>query len=179
MNGKRPVAAPLWYLGISAVLAFPLAAMADMHDMMRPRVAPEHLAEAQALQNPLPASAEVVAAGKALYRGKGTCVNCHGPEGAGDGPVAAALNPSPRNFQHHGFWRHRTDGEVFWVVKHGSTGTSMIGFGDQLTDEEIWSIIRYEQTFSAEHGGHHGMPGGGMGGHGGMGGQGRMGMGPE
>jgi hypothetical protein len=43
----------------------------------------------------------------------------------------------------------------------------MIGFGDQLTDDEIWSIIQYERSFAGEHG-----PGG-MGQGQGMGGQGR------
>lgn len=179
MNGKRPVAGPVWYVSVGLVLAIPLAAAADMHEMMRSRVPDDKLQEARALRSPLPDSPDVIEKGKALYQGKGTCMNCHGPEGGGDGPVAAALNPSPRNFQHHGFWRHRTEGEIFWVVKHGSPGTAMIGFGDQLTDEEIWSIIRYEQTFAAGHGGPHGMQGGGMGGHRGMGGQGRMGMGAE
>ncbi len=134
------------------------------HEMMRPRVPADKLADARALRSPLPDSSQTVEQGKALYQGKGTCVNCHGPEGAGNGPLAAQVNPSPRNFQHHGFWRHRTEGEIFWVIKHGSPGTSMIGFGDQLTDEEIWSIIQYEQTFRR----HHGMRGRGPMGHGAM-----------
>jgi mono/diheme cytochrome c family protein len=142
------------------ILALPFTAFADMHDMMRPRVPADQLTGARALRNPLPDTPDVVGKGQALYRGKGTCVNCHGPEGAGDGPVAASVNPSPRNFQHHGFWRHRTEGEIFWVIKHGSPGTSMIGFSGQLTDEEIWSIIRYEQSLSRGHGPRRGMHGG-------------------
>lgn len=143
---------------------------AEQH-MMQPRVPTDKLAEARALTSPYPDSPEMVEKGKALYHGKGTCFNCHGQSGAGDGPVAASLNPSPRNFRHHGFWRHRTEGEIFWVIKHGSIGTSMIGFGDLLSDEEIWSIIQYERSFAGEHGqgmGHgKGMgsmmgPGGGM-----------------
>ena len=144
--------------------------------MMQPRVPADKLAEARALASPLPDSAEIVEKGKALYNGKGTCFNCHGKDGSGNGMAAVGLDPSPRNFQHHGFWRHRTEGEIFWVIKHGSLGSAMIGFGDQLTDEEIWSIIQYERSFAGEHG--HGMmgPGGGMGGmehrgpRGGMGG---------
>lgn len=135
------------------------------HHMMQPRVPADKLAEARALTSPLPDSPEIVEKGNALYHGKGTCVNCHGTEGGGDGPVASSLNPTPRNFQHHGFWRHRTEGEVFWVIKYGSPGTSMIGFGDQLTDEEIWAIIQYERSFAGEHG-----PGRGMGPRHGMGG---------
>lgn len=145
------------------------------------RVPMEHLEEARALKSPLPDSPDVVEKGKALYHGKGTCANCHGREGAGDGPVAAQLNPSPRNFQHHGFWRHRTEGEIFWVIKHGSAGTSMIGFADQLTDEEIWALLQYERTFAKGHG--HGPemgPPEGMGHRGSreeMGGMGHRGMG--
>jgi len=125
--------------------------------MMQPRVPVDKLAEARALVSPFPNSLEMLAKGKALYEGKGTCVNCHGQSGAGDGPVAASLNPAPRNFHQHGFWRHRTEGEIFWVIKYGSAGTSMIGFGEQLTDDEIWAIIQYERSFSGGHGPRHGM----------------------
>ncbi|MEK7350278.1 MAG: hypothetical protein AAB177_05350 [Nitrospirota bacterium] len=41
--------------------------------------------------------------------------------------MPSQLNPSPRNFQHYGFWRHWTEGEIFWVIKQGSSGTSMVG----------------------------------------------------
>lgn len=148
-------------------------------DMMQPLVPADKLAAARGLTSPLPSSPEIVEQGKALYNGKGACFNCHGKDGGGNGPLAAQLNPSPRNFQHHGFWRHRTEGEIFWVIKNGSVGTSMVGFAGQLTDEEIWSIIQYERGFTGAHGpgmmgDGEGMgpmmgPGGGMGGmeHGG------------
>jgi mono/diheme cytochrome c family protein len=151
--------------------------------MMQPRVPADKLADARALTSPLPDSAEIVEKGKTLYNGKGTCFNCHGKDGSGNGPVAGQLDPSPRNFRHHGFWRHRTEGEIFWVIKNGSPGTSMIGFVGQLTDEEIWAIIQYERSFAGEHGpgmmGHgKGMgpmmgTGEGMGPRGPMGGMGR------
>jgi mono/diheme cytochrome c family protein len=142
--------------------------------MMQSRVPADKLAEARALASPLPNSAEIIEKGKALYNGKGTCFNCHGKDGSGNGMAAVGLDPSPRNFQHHGFWRHRTEGEIYWVIKHGSPGTAMIGFGDQLSDEEIWSIIQYERSFAGEHGpgmmGHREGMGSGMGPGGGMGG---------
>jgi mono/diheme cytochrome c family protein len=161
------------------VVSLAIPAWAIERHMMQPRVPADKLTEARALTSPLPKSPEILAQGKALYNGKGTCFNCHGKDGDGNGPLAVQLNPSPRNFQHHGFWRHRTDGEIFWVIKNGSVGTSMVGFGGQLTDEEIWSIIQYERSFAGAHGpgmmGYgQGMgpmmgPGGGMGGmeHGG------------
>jgi mono/diheme cytochrome c family protein len=154
MKGSR---FPLLVIAVS--LAIPAGA-AERH-MMQPRVPADKLAEARALTNPLPDSPEIVERGKALYNGKGTCFNCHGKDGGGNGPAAAQLDPSPRNFQHHGFWRHRTEGELFWVIKNGSVGTSMIGFGGQLTDEEIWALIQYERTFAGEHG--RGMMGRGQG----------------
>ncbi len=126
-------------------------AAAERH-MMQPRVPADKLAEARALKSPLPSSPEIVEKGKALYNGKGTCFNCHGTDGGGNGPAAAKLNPAPRNFRHHGFWHHRTEGELFWVIKHGSPGTAMIGFGPVLSDEEIWSLIQYERTFAGKHG---------------------------
>jgi mono/diheme cytochrome c family protein len=158
-------------------LAIPAGA-AERH-MMEPLVPADKLAAARGLTSSLPSSPEIVEQGQALYNGKGACFNCHGKDGGGNGPLAAQLNPSPRNFQHVGFWRHRTEGEIFWVIKNGSVGTSMVGFGGQLKDEEIWSIIQYMRSFVGEHGpgmmGHgEGMgpmmePGGGMGGmeHGG------------
>jgi mono/diheme cytochrome c family protein len=168
-----------------ALVSLSSFAWAAERQMMQSLVPADKLAEARALTSPLPSTPEIVEQGKALYNGKGTCFNCHGKDGGGNGPVAAQLDPSPRNFQHHGFWRHRTEGEIFWVIKNGSVGTSMVGFGGQLTDEEIWSIIQYERSFAGEHG--PGMmgrgegmgpmgPGGGMGGmehrgpRGGMGG---------
>ena len=140
----------LVFLVLMVSLAIPAWA-AERH-MMQPRVPAEKLAEARALKSPLPSSPEIVEKGKALYDGKGTCFNCHGTDGAGNGPAAAKLNPAPRNFRHHGFWRHRTEGELFWVIKHGSPGTAMIGFGPVLSDEEIWSLIQYEGTFAGKHG---------------------------
>lgn len=171
------------YAVIGAVLALSTGSIswaAERH-MMQPRVPPDKLAEARALTSPLPDSPETVEKGRTLYNGKGTCVNCHGSAGAGDGPVSASLDPSPRNFQHHGFWGHRTEGEIFWVIKHGSPGTSMIGFGDQLSDEEIWTIIQYERSFAGSHGhgrmGQRNGMGRGMEPHGGMGGTEPHGMG--
>lgn len=153
----------LWGMLCLALLCGVSDAWAAGHDVMRPRVSADKLAEAQALRSPLPDSPQTIDKGNALYAGKGTCINCHGQEGDGHGPLAAQLNPAPRNFQHHGFWRHRTEGEIFWVIKYGSPGTSMVGFADQLTDEEIWAIIQYTRTFRR----HHGMRGRGPMGHGG------------
>ena len=157
-----------------ALVSLSSFAWAAERQMMQSLVPADKLAEARALTSPLPNSPKVVDQGQALYNGKGGCVNCHGKEGNGNGPLAAQLNPSPRNFQHPGFWRHRTEGEIFWVIKNGSAGTSMVGFSGQMTDEEIWSLIQYVRSFAGKHGpgmmGHGEGMGPMMGSGGGMGG---------
>ena len=70
---------------------------AERH-MMQPRVPADKLAEARVLVSPLPESAETAEKGKTLYHGKGTCFNCHGKDGSGNGVAAVGLDPSPRNF---------------------------------------------------------------------------------
>ncbi|WP_447601313.1 hypothetical protein [Nitrospira sp. Nam80] len=88
-------------LGLCACMVSPVQA-AERH-LMQPHVPEDKLAEARAIQNPLPDSPDVLEKGKGLYHGKGTCFNCHGKNGAGDGVAAMGLNPAPRNFRHHGF----------------------------------------------------------------------------
>lgn len=69
---------------------------------------------------PISASADK-AAGKALYDGR--CVTCHGPQGAGDGPIAAGLPAEmrPRNLQ-EGKFKFSTDQAKFieLITKGGS-----------------------------------------------------------
>ena len=162
---------------IIVVMCGEVSVWAAERHMMQSVVPADKLAEARALKNPLAHSPEVIEQGKATYNGKGGCVTCHGIEGDGKGPGAVSMNPAPRNFQHHGFWRHRTEGEVFWAIKYGSPGTAMIAFGSVLSDNEIWALTHYEQTFSGKHGmmGHREGMGPGMGGREGMQHRGRRG----
>jgi mono/diheme cytochrome c family protein len=121
-------------------------------DPLKPRVPPDERGAAQQLANPLTITPETVAAGKALYEGKGTCANCHGKGGQGDGVGGMMLMPGPRNFANCSFHQHRSDGELFWVLKNGSPGTGMPAFvkGGVLSEEEAWTIITYERTFCQE-----------------------------
>jgi mono/diheme cytochrome c family protein len=132
------------------VVSLAIPSWAAERHRMQLLVPADKLAEARALTNPLPKSPETVSQGKAIYVGKGACIRCHGKEGDGHGPLAARLDPSPRNFQDQGFWSHRTEGEIFWLIKNGSPDTGLVGYGDQLTDAEIWALIQYLQSFVRE-----------------------------
>ena len=47
------------------------------------------------------------------------CAACHGPEGFGNGPGAAALNPKPRNY-HDKSWQSKvTDDDIKKTITYG------------------------------------------------------------
>jgi mono/diheme cytochrome c family protein len=115
-------------------------------DIRVPRVPADQLEQAKASTNPFPSTDENRTQGKDLF--KKACVACHGPEGKGDGPVAkkSKMDPRPRNFTNPEFHRLRSDGELFWVLKHGSHDTEMMRMDFFFTDEELWKLIIYIRT---------------------------------
>ncbi len=118
-------------------------------DPIPPRVLPEELEAARQLVNPLEATPENIAKGKFIFEDKGTCMTCHGREGQGDGKYAHLLDPSPRNFTNAEWQQARTDGELFWVIAHGSPGTDMdTWIPEEISEEEGWQVITYIRRFS-------------------------------
>lgn len=117
------------------------------------RVPDAHMEKARTLHAPFgdgrQAPPEIVAAGKVFYEGKGTCHLCHGLNGKGDGPAShmQVKNP-PRDFTDCAFQKERDDGELFWIMKHGSPGTGMPAFiPNILSEEEGWKVVAYLRTF--------------------------------
>ncbi len=97
------------------------------------------------------ASDAIVAEGKKIFEGKGTCVNCHGKNGDGKGPAGKVLNPGPRDFTNCKFHKKRKDGELFWIIKNGSKGTGMVAMiPATINEEEAWKVIAYERSFCAK-----------------------------
>jgi mono/diheme cytochrome c family protein len=47
------------------------------------------------------------------------CANCHGFEGKGDGPGAAALNPKPRNYTNKMWQASVTDEQITKTIVYG------------------------------------------------------------
>jgi mono/diheme cytochrome c family protein len=95
--------------------------------------------------NPLPATADSVNAGKALFQQSAqpvACAMCHGNKGDGQGFMGAALVPPPRNFTCETMMKDIPDGQLFWIIKNGSPGTGMMSFAG-LPDEQVWQLIHY------------------------------------
>jgi high-affinity iron transporter len=77
------------------------------------------------------------------------CAPCHGADGAGDGPAAAAITPKPRNFRDPAFWSGRTAQQLRLVVRDGRPGTMMAPFAGALSDAQIDDVVAYLQRFRA------------------------------
>lgn len=93
-------------------------------------------------KNPLPATAEVLEKGRAVY--KANCLSCHGESGRGDGPAAKDLEKHPGNLTDPKV-QEQSDGALFWKI---STGRApMTAFGTQLSVEERWQVVHFIRKF--------------------------------
>jgi mono/diheme cytochrome c family protein len=80
------------------------------------------------------------------------CASCHGPTGAGDGPVAQALDPKPARHNDGKYMNPLSDDYLFKVIKFGgsSVGKSpmMAPLGGSLSDAQIHNVIAYIRTLA-------------------------------
>lgn len=60
---------------------------------------------------------ELLAKGKTVFMSN--CSSCHGPEGLGNGPAAAAFNPKPRNFIVETFKQGSAPSQILYTISHG------------------------------------------------------------
>jgi len=100
--------------------------------------------------SPTDFSAASIVRGQALYGPY--CANCHGAEGAGDGPGAAGLRIRPADLTMPHLWEH-SDGTLFWWLSHGiddaEGGLAMPGFAGSLTDDDRWALIDFIRARNA------------------------------
>jgi mono/diheme cytochrome c family protein len=94
-----------------------------------------------------------IARGRALFAAH--CTACHGADGRGQGPLAAAQPVWPPDLAGPLLWR-RADGDLLWHVLHGMRdrhgAPSMPGFGDRLRDDEAWALIDFMKAQAAGEG---------------------------
>jgi DMSO reductase family type II enzyme heme b subunit len=84
------------------------------------------------------------------------CVLCHGEEGDGLGAAAERLNPPPRDFS-LGQYKIKTtgfddivpnDSDLFRMINDGMPATAMPGWGDLLSEQDIWDLIAHIKIFA-------------------------------
>ncbi len=95
------------------------------------------------------------AAGKELFV-KTHCNSCHGMEGTGDGPVAAALDPKPRNYTEGDFKFDAdkdgsvgSDTDLALVIKNGAApygGSAMMMPNPTLSEADIKTILSFVRS---------------------------------
>jgi len=87
-------------------------------------------------------------AGKADYQIY--CASCHGESGAGDGPVAQALNPKPARHNDGAYMNALKDDYLFKVIKFGgaSVGKSPMMAPLGLSDQQIHNVIAFMRTLA-------------------------------
>ncbi len=130
------------------LLSVPIWSLAADREVLKPRVPPDQIEDAKSWSNPFSATPENIEKGKNLFHGKGFCVTCHGKEGKGIGNIPGVRGKLPRNFTDKEWQSVRTDGELLWILKNGSSGTAMASFIPLvLTEEEAWHVLLYVRSF--------------------------------
>jgi mono/diheme cytochrome c family protein len=89
--------------------------------------------------NPVPVNATTIELGKKLF--VANCLTCHGAEGHGDGPGAAALEKKPADLPKRIRETGEKDGELFWKISEGRA--PMITWKAQLTETQRWELVNY------------------------------------
>ncbi len=140
---------------VAALVSWNLASYGADEAVLKPRVPIDQIETVKTWTNPLPENEETIEKGKRLFHGKAFCVTCHGKDGKGLGvdiEPGTLRGPLPRNFTDQEWQAARTDGELFWILKNGSTGTAMASFIPRiLTEEEAWQVLRYVRSFGQTH----------------------------
>ncbi|HEU4733483.1 MAG TPA: cytochrome c [Kofleriaceae bacterium] len=109
-----------------------------------PPVTPEMLA---AVSQP---TGDPVAAGKQIFMQ--VCTPCHGPEGRGDGPASASLDPKPRNLTDPAYMTPLNDRYLFELISRGGIAvgkSAQMPAQPTLTAQDLGNVIAYVRTLSA------------------------------
>jgi high-affinity iron transporter len=98
---------------------------------------------AVAVAMPMP-TPELMKAGRAVY--EQACAPCHGVTGEGNGPVAFAIKPPPRNFTKDPFKAGDSVEQIFATITNGLPNTKMVGY-PQLEERDRWALAYYVRSF--------------------------------
>jgi mono/diheme cytochrome c family protein len=95
-------------------------------------------------KSPLTVDDKVLAIGKKVFTDN--CQKCHGPKGLGDGPDADPDHAEEMNLTNPKRADRNPDGVVFYKVMNGRRRPKMPAFKDELSKEQIWSVVAYAQS---------------------------------
>ena len=89
--------------------------------------------------------------GRDLY--KVNCTPCHGDQGKGDGPAAAAYNPKPRNHTDAAYMSKLTDEDIAKVIQYGGAikGMPLMPSNPALKGADLAAVVAYTRSLS-KHG---------------------------
>lgn len=100
------------------------------------------LQEGSRLPNPMQPTPESIARGRLLFGIY--CTPCHGPEGAGDGPVGPKFIPATDLRQPA--TQQKSDGYMAHYIGYG--GAIMPAYGEAMSVQERWDIVNYVRTLA-------------------------------
>ena len=93
----------------------------------------------------LSAPVESIALGQELYQAN--CAQCHGSNGQGDGPEAANLAATPRDFTDQAFMAEFSAAAMYAAVVQGIDPV-MPAFAQELNDVQVWAITDYLRSLT-------------------------------
>lgn len=144
----------------------PLGNLTSMNEPER-KLLGAWIAQGADTQAPGPAAVPTVAAAPAkVYASpaeeaqavfKQRCVPCHGPEGRGNGPSSAALNPKPRNYHDAAWQKSVTDEHIAKTILEGGMAVGKSDIMPSNPDleqkpEVIKELVKMLRAFGQEGG---------------------------
>ncbi|GMQ83722.1 MAG: hypothetical protein BMS9Abin06_0461 [Gammaproteobacteria bacterium] len=94
---------------------------------------------------PVPAATkEQLVLGKTIFTK--SCVACHGENGKGNGPAAAALKQKPADFTDPEHSKFYSDQGRMHIIKKGIKNTPMSGWENVFSENEIQSLHAYVRS---------------------------------
>ena len=91
-----------------------------------------------------PPTPKLLETGKQVYDLQ--CAACHGATGQGDGPVAFAVKPPPRNLVKDPFKAGDSVDQIFKTVSEGLPNTKMVGY-PSIKEVDRWAVAYYVRAF--------------------------------
>jgi mono/diheme cytochrome c family protein len=97
-------------------------------------------ASAKTMKSPIPASAEVLAEGRAHFADH--CAVCHGNNGRGQTMLGAGLYPKPPDLRAEDT-QSMSDGELFYTIENGIRLSGMPAFGGNDSASATWKLVDF------------------------------------